>query len=503
MRVDKLGTSVAEGARCDLPGCDQLRLPKKPRGSQSRYCSRVHQQRHTQQVHRRRAKEAAPCMLPSICKEPGCTNPPRSPDFRGSPARTLYCDEHATPEARAARQGEATNRYRVRQRTKRCPGSDGEGCNTLIYPDDFACLAHSREINLAMGRDGAAYREKLESEIRQEFSFRGEPAPSPDELRRLVGARKIHYAQARWSSDPEERRRQRDEWTREQRASGRAQAWYLGRKPRLWLTRLQAYSPANPDDDAASDGLRKLEAALVDDQPRRGHPAVKTVLAELEAADIEDLCEPGVHHDQSGQSWHGFDPTAKRVHWRFAIQTLERFDAKGQICWPKHGTPYKRSSVMERVNRWTLDQLDRHGARGLRVASLEHWFASTWHQVSRGTVPSVQNLIRRPVTGGRPAKQQVPNDFRSPWGMVVLAAVVYVLLQRGQTRGAVAARFGWNAYHQGGRWFSPLATTFAIMARKVLLKRNTEGKRRFTAEWQRALAEAHQYLTAHTEEAHP
>lgn len=58
-----------------------------------------------------------------------------------------------------------------------------------------------------------------------------------------------------------------------------------------------------------------------------------------------DLCAAGVRHGRSGEAWRGFDPTAKGMHWKFGVDTLDKLDAQRRIYWPKGGTgwpQYKR-----------------------------------------------------------------------------------------------------------------------------------------------------------------
>ena len=58
-----------------------------------------------------------------------------------------------------------------------------------------------------------------------------------------------------------------------------------------------------------------------------------------------DLCAAGVRKGSSGQLWRGFDPTAKGMHWKFTVPTLEKLDKEGRIYWPAGGTgwpQYKR-----------------------------------------------------------------------------------------------------------------------------------------------------------------
>ncbi len=56
---------------------------------------------------------------------------------------------------------------------------------------------------------------------------------------------------------------------------------------------------------------------------------------------LSDLTAAGVRHGSSGQSWKGFDPTAKGNHWKFTIENLDRLNTTGRIYWPdkKGGWP--------------------------------------------------------------------------------------------------------------------------------------------------------------------
>ena len=58
----------------------------------------------------------------------------------------------------------------------------------------------------------------------------------------------------------------------------------------------------------------------------------------------DNICAEGVRKGSSGMPWRGIDPAAKGMHWKFAIETLEKLDAEGRIYWPKRGTmpQYKR-----------------------------------------------------------------------------------------------------------------------------------------------------------------
>ena len=58
-----------------------------------------------------------------------------------------------------------------------------------------------------------------------------------------------------------------------------------------------------------------------------------------------DLCAAGIRKGSSGRPWRGFDPSAKGMHWKFTLESLEKLDAEGRIYWPKGGTgwpQYKR-----------------------------------------------------------------------------------------------------------------------------------------------------------------
>ena len=58
-----------------------------------------------------------------------------------------------------------------------------------------------------------------------------------------------------------------------------------------------------------------------------------------------DLCAAGTRNGRSGVPWHGLDPTAKGMHWKFAVETLDDLDKEGRIYWAKGGQgwpQYKR-----------------------------------------------------------------------------------------------------------------------------------------------------------------
>ncbi|HJT79096.1 MAG TPA: DNA methyltransferase, partial [Gemmataceae bacterium] len=58
----------------------------------------------------------------------------------------------------------------------------------------------------------------------------------------------------------------------------------------------------------------------------------------------DNLCAAGVRHGRSGVAWHGIDPSAKGMHWKYTVERLEELDAEGRIYWPPGGTmpQYKR-----------------------------------------------------------------------------------------------------------------------------------------------------------------
>ena len=58
----------------------------------------------------------------------------------------------------------------------------------------------------------------------------------------------------------------------------------------------------------------------------------------------DNLTAMGTRKGSSGQSWRGFDVSAKGNHWKFTIENLEKLDRKGRIYWPPGGgwPAYKR-----------------------------------------------------------------------------------------------------------------------------------------------------------------
>jgi site-specific DNA-methyltransferase (adenine-specific) len=66
--------------------------------------------------------------------------------------------------------------------------------------------------------------------------------------------------------------------------------------------------------------------------------------ADGRAYTLSDLTAAGVRHGSSGQTWRGFDVTAKGNHWKFTIERLEELNAAGIIYWPTNGgwPRYKR-----------------------------------------------------------------------------------------------------------------------------------------------------------------
>jgi DNA modification methylase len=59
----------------------------------------------------------------------------------------------------------------------------------------------------------------------------------------------------------------------------------------------------------------------------------------------DNLTASEVRKGESGKTWHGIDPTAKGIHWKFAVSTLDELEKNGRIYFPKKtgGVPrYKR-----------------------------------------------------------------------------------------------------------------------------------------------------------------
>jgi len=58
----------------------------------------------------------------------------------------------------------------------------------------------------------------------------------------------------------------------------------------------------------------------------------------------DNLTAAETRKGSSGQNWRGIDVTAKGIHWKYTIETLESLDREGRIYWPaKGGVPrFKR-----------------------------------------------------------------------------------------------------------------------------------------------------------------
>ena len=59
----------------------------------------------------------------------------------------------------------------------------------------------------------------------------------------------------------------------------------------------------------------------------------------------DNLTASEVRKGESGKPWHGIDPTAKGIHWKFAVSRLDELEKEGRIYLPKKtgGVPrYKR-----------------------------------------------------------------------------------------------------------------------------------------------------------------
>ena len=72
---------------------------------------------------------------------------------------------------------------------------------------------------------------------------------------------------------------------------------------------------------------------------------------------LSDLTAAGIRHGSSGQPWHGIDPSAKGVHWKFTIENLERLDAEGRIHWPVRGNVPAYKRYLDEVKGVTLQDI--------------------------------------------------------------------------------------------------------------------------------------------------
>jgi DNA modification methylase len=57
----------------------------------------------------------------------------------------------------------------------------------------------------------------------------------------------------------------------------------------------------------------------------------------------KDLTAPETRQGETGQPWHGVNPTAAGRHWRVGHATLNELDAAGLLYWQKNGMPRERA----------------------------------------------------------------------------------------------------------------------------------------------------------------
>jgi site-specific DNA-methyltransferase (adenine-specific) len=97
----------------------------------------------------------------------------------------------------------------------------------------------------------------------------------------------------------------------------------------LFYTKTDSYL-WNPQFTEHGENYVKSHYTQVDPDGRRWQP--------------DNLTAMGVRKGSSGQTWRGFDVTAKGNHWKFTIENLEALDAEGKIYWPPGGgwPRYKR-----------------------------------------------------------------------------------------------------------------------------------------------------------------
>lgn len=56
----------------------------------------------------------------------------------------------------------------------------------------------------------------------------------------------------------------------------------------------------------------------------------------------DNLTASGLRNGSSGNTWRGFNPSEKGVHWKYGTDELDRLDAAGKIYWPKGGAGFPR-----------------------------------------------------------------------------------------------------------------------------------------------------------------
>lgn len=58
----------------------------------------------------------------------------------------------------------------------------------------------------------------------------------------------------------------------------------------------------------------------------------------------KDLTGPGTRNGETGQTWHGVNPTSAGRHWRVGHSTLDGLEAAGLLYWQKNGMPRERAA---------------------------------------------------------------------------------------------------------------------------------------------------------------
>jgi len=391
------------------------------------------------------------CQIDRVAREvglpeagPGCDRPARQ-RIRAGGRAPLYCsDEHSKLAIDL--------KHRVRSKRERddarvpCPQP---GCDLTMTAGSAGCIHHGR----AGGADKAlaTSRQRIEQRLTARFLERGEAVPPAKTMAILVG-REMTAAAGSKAADPIRRSkisRKVRERQKIERADGTIAAWHAGIELRQALAYLMKFlrSRGKHDEPEAQDYLARLATSL--SGPKEGSE-LKDILAWLDSPAGVKAIELGAARGK-GKSILAEFRRDRELRGRVFNEALSR-----------HGQGANRGSR--------------------RRLSIESYAAVAWRDCpSAKVLPRVRDLIRPPTK--RSGKQGIPDEFKTPWGFVVLVAVVDGLVRSKLEGVHIARHFGWSVHNDHGRK-SRWVTAFKFVAGHL------RGKSRFRERWADAEHEA-------------